>query len=165
MAKRITLFRELEVYEAIHQFHILYGRGATSSDVVKMTGLSRQNVAKYVEILEMSNLIERDAVNRSAMLIKGGFKTIWPTSKTKVPDELRDGRKARALRDRMTYEQRVEAARKGLSRRKDRRATEEDLLEQAVKYAKEREAGNTAAHGADYLRNQTRGAIRAWKVG
>ena len=165
MAKRVTLFRELEVYEAIHQFHILYGRGCTNSDVVKMTGLSRQNVSKYVEILEMSNLIERDAVNRSAMLIKGGFKTIRPTSKTKVPDELRDGRKARALRDRMTYKQRVEAARKGLSRRKERRATEEERLERAVKYAKEREAGNTAAHGADYLRNQTRGAIRAWKVG
>ena len=165
MAKRITLFRELEVYEAIHQFHILYGRGATNSDVVKMTGLSRQNVAKYVEILEMSNLIERDAQNRNALLIKDGFKTIKPQSSTKVPEALKDGRKARALRDRMTYEQRVEAARKGLSRRKDRRATEEDLLEQAVKYAKEREAGNTAAHGADYLRNQTRGAIRAWKVG
>ena len=69
MAKRITLFRELEVYEAIHQFHILYGRGCTNSDVVKMTGLSRQNVAKYVDILEMSDLIERDAVNRSALHI------------------------------------------------------------------------------------------------
>ena len=165
MAKRVTLFRELEVYEAIHQFHILYGRGATNSALVKMTGMGRASVSKYVSILETSGLVERDAQNRNALLIKGGFKTIKPQSKTKAPEELKDGRKARALRDRMTYEQRVEAARKGLSRRSERRAAEEALLDKAERYAKEREAGNTAAHGADYLRNQTRGAIRAWKVG
>ena len=165
MAKRVTLFRELEVYEAIHQFHILYGRGCTNSDVVKMTGLSRQNVAKYVDILEMSDLIERDAVNRSALLIKGGFKTIRPTSKTKVPDELKDGRKARALRDRMTYEQRVEAAKKGRENRPSRRMAEYERIEAAVEFAKQREMGGTHASGADRLHNQTRGTIRAWKIG
>ena len=100
MAKRVTLFRELEVYEAIHQFHILYGRGATNSALVKMTGMGRASVSKYVSILETSGLVERDAQNRNALLIKGGFKTIKPQSKTKAPEELRDGRKARALRDR-----------------------------------------------------------------
>ena len=156
---RPTQYDEVKVYEAIHQFKIIYGRGPTNSDIVKETGLDRRLVSKYIGILVDSGLVERDGHNRHVYHIKGGFKTIHVRRNGEAPAALKDGRKRRALRDRMTYQQRVAAARKGLSRRGDKRRAEAERIEEAVKMGKAKDASLIWS-------DQPRGEkIRAWKIG
>lgn len=156
-------YREVEVYQAIHEYRIVNGCGPTNKELAGITGICLSEIPSYLRRLETAGLIEREPYKIRSVRIKGAFVTMRVERGALM---FADGRKARALRENVDPQKRAESARKGLRNRKARKLHEADCIEAAVKLAQERDAGQTTTAGVDYVHDyRRRGSFRAWRVG
>ena len=155
-------YKEILVYNAIHEYWQLNRRGPTNEDVSRISGIKTMSlIARYKASLRKAGLIEYSTQTRS-MRIVGKFVNMKVDRNAVI---FEDNRRRRALRDWQTPTQRAEAARKGLRNRKQKRRDEDALIDLAVQMAN---ANEHEVIGVDFVhdyRNRQNGAFHARRLG
>ena len=155
--------KEILVYQAIHEYWQLNGRGPTNEDISRLSGIKTMSlIMRYKLSLKRDGLIDYNGTQRSVHIV-GKFVQMKIDRNAVI---FEDNRRRRALRDWQTPTQRAEAARKGLRGRKAKRAAEDALIEKAVQMANENEhevLGVDFVH--DYRNRSRNGAFQARRLG